>query len=119
MHHSAEQYCGYVNVTNVFCFRNALELALSKSKSQCGIAAIGDESINEKKSRKTNLRRSHTHSEAVMPRNIAEIRAKLQQNGENDWKKRIAQNNSATNELKLLTEKNRYNVSTYKSIMCN
>lgn len=94
------------NLNLNFCYRNALEIALSKSRSQCEIEAIsGNESINEKKNRKTNLRRSHTHSEAVMPRNIAEIRAKLQQNGENEWKKRIAQNNNATNELKLLTEK--------------
>ncbi|XP_023313195.1 supervillin-like isoform X3 [Anoplophora glabripennis] len=44
-----------------------------------------------------------------MPRSIADLRAKLQERGESEWRKRIPQSNNATDELKLLKEKNRYN----------
>lgn len=55
------------------------------------------------------VRRSQTQHE--MPQSIADLRAKLQERGESEWKKRVPLSNNATDELKLLKEKNRYNVS--------
>lgn len=66
-----------------------------------------DNTLTPKK--KVTLRRSHTENE--MPQSIAKLQAQLKENGESDWKKRVSLNNNATDELKLLKEKNRYNVS--------
>ncbi|KAF7273598.1 hypothetical protein GWI33_013706 [Rhynchophorus ferrugineus] len=44
-----------------------------------------------------------------MPRSIADRRAKLQENGEKGWMRRVATNNNSCDELKLLKDKNRYN----------
>lgn len=47
-----------------------------------------------------------------MPQSIADLRAKLKERGESEWRKRVPLSNNATDELKLLKEKNRYNVSS-------
>ncbi|KAL3275486.1 hypothetical protein HHI36_020246 [Cryptolaemus montrouzieri] len=87
--------------------RLALEGLLSKSQSQAGIS-------NE---RKVTVRRSNTIGGRKvtraddMPQKIAELQASLQRQGESEWRKRYGQNNSIDDELKLLKEKNKYNVS--------
>lgn len=61
----------------------------------------------------SSLRRSQTHSAAAMPQSIADLRAKLQESGETEWRKRIPLNNNVNDELKLLKDKNRYNVGIF------
>ncbi|KAK5642159.1 hypothetical protein RI129_008326 [Pyrocoelia pectoralis] len=73
---------------------------LCKSKSQ---GVIRD----EEETKATGIRRSLTN--ATMPQKIAELQAKLQQSGDNDWRKRIPKLNNANEELSLLNVKNIYN----------
>lgn len=84
-----------------------LENVLSKSKSY-GAFDDTDVSLLAPK-KKITVRRSHTENE--MPQSIADLRAKLKERGESEWRKRVPLSNNATDELKLLKEKNRYNVS--------
>lgn len=87
--------------------RQALEGILAKSRSQAG---FGNE-------HKATVRRSNTTAvrkvtkEGEMPQSIAELQATLQRKGESEWRKRYVQSNAVDDELKLLKEKNKYNVS--------
>lgn len=87
-----------------------MEHVLSKSKSQ-GAFDDNDISLLVPK-KKVTVRRSHTENE--MPQSIADLRARLKESGESEWRKRVPLSNNATDELKLLKEKNRYNVSNFK-----
>ncbi|XP_074029765.1 supervillin isoform X3 [Leptinotarsa decemlineata] len=84
--------------------KQALENVLSKSRSQ---GTFSDDFSLLPPKKTVTVRRSHTQNE--MPQAIADLRAKLQERGESDWRKRVPFNNNATDELKLLKEKNRYN----------
>ncbi|XP_056635872.1 uncharacterized protein LOC130444644 isoform X1 [Diorhabda sublineata] len=84
--------------------KQTLEGVLLKSKSQ---NAVGNELSPIPTKRVVNIRRSQTQNE--MPQAIADLRARLQERGESDWKKRVMLNNNASDELKLLKEKNKYN----------
>ncbi|KAF5297869.1 hypothetical protein FQR65_LT09894 [Abscondita terminalis] len=77
------------------------EGVLYKSKSQ-GLIRDDEEEIEA-----PGVRRSLTQS--AMPQKIAELQAKLQKSGDNDWRKRIPKLNSANEELSLLNVKNIYN----------
>ncbi|KAL1518089.1 hypothetical protein ABEB36_001766 [Hypothenemus hampei] len=105
-------------------FKQQLEGCLSKSKSSSLIRSVGakpcalkhedpvgscKDSSEDKKSPAAGLRRSQTHSAGAMPRTIADLRAKLQENGEKGWLKRVPLNNNSGDELKSLKDKNRYN----------
>ncbi|XP_050301678.1 uncharacterized protein LOC126739900 isoform X2 [Anthonomus grandis grandis] len=116
-------------------FRQQLEDCLSKSKSLSFIRpaakscdASGDSRSFEdpsgieesaRSSKKTSsIRRSHTHTSGTMPQSIANLRAKLQEDGEKGWMKRVALNNNSCDELKLLKERNRFNdVLSEKSVL--
>ncbi|CAH1156175.1 unnamed protein product [Phaedon cochleariae] len=80
--------------------KNALESVLSKSR-------FGDDCALLQPTNKVTVRRSQTQNE--MPQAVADLRAKLQLRGESEWRKRVPHHNNATDELKLLKEKNRYN----------
>lgn len=82
-------------------FRHITE-GLLKSKSQ-GLVR------DEEEIKSNGVRRSLTQS--AMPKTIAELQAKLQKSGDNEWRKRIPKLNSANEELSLLNVKNIYNVS--------
>ncbi|XP_076271770.1 uncharacterized protein LOC143203482 isoform X2 [Rhynchophorus ferrugineus] len=103
-------------------FKQQLEGVLAKSKSHSTFIRISPScetnagnfeepaSLGEGTRKSgTNLRRSHTHTAGAMPRSIADRRAKLQENGEKGWMRRVATNNNSCDELKLLKDKNRYN----------
>ncbi|KAG5889512.1 hypothetical protein JTB14_008999 [Gonioctena quinquepunctata] len=93
--------------------KNTLENVLSKSRSQ-GTFSDAFSQLPPKKN--VTVRRSHT-TQNEMPQAIADLRAKLQERGESDWRKRVPFNNNATDELKLLKEKNRYNDELSKSLL--
>ncbi|KAJ8974225.1 hypothetical protein NQ317_012120 [Molorchus minor] len=107
-----DQTLSFLRFTNtrielfLFFSRQTLENVLSKSRSQ---GAFSNEAEQLPPKKIVNIRRSHTQNE--MPRTIADLRAKLQERGESEWRKRVPQGNNATDELKLLKEKNRYNGS--------
>ncbi|XP_050500586.1 supervillin-like isoform X2 [Diabrotica virgifera virgifera] len=84
--------------------KQTLEGVLSKSRSQ---NSVGNDYSQLSPKKTVTVRRSQTQNE--MPQAIADLRAKLQERGESEWKKRVSLNNSASDELKLLKEKNRYN----------
>uniref|UniRef100_A0A6P7GME5 Uncharacterized protein LOC114338565 n=1 Tax=Diabrotica virgifera virgifera TaxID=50390 RepID=A0A6P7GME5_DIAVI len=84
--------------------KQTLEGVLSKSRSQ---NSVGNDYSQLSPKKTVTVRRSQTQNE--MPQAIADLRAKLQERGESEWKKRVSLNNNASDELKLLKEKNRYN----------
>ncbi|KAJ8925021.1 hypothetical protein NQ315_001187, partial [Exocentrus adspersus] len=100
----------------VYFSRQTLENVLSKSRSQ---GAFGNEApgLLHQAKKTVTVRRAHTQNE--MPRSIADLRAKLQERGESDWRKRVPQSNNATDELKLINEKNRYNDDKSKSLLAS